>query len=76
MGSQTSMSHRAQALLVTCILLSVHLKKARRDFQLVCDWWREGERESIVFFPVPFGSVLMPKLKQPHREQRKLKKVN
>lgn len=45
MGSQTSMSHRAQALLVTCILLSVHLKKARRDFQLVCDYLVEEGRK-------------------------------
>lgn len=45
MGSQTSKSHRAHVSLVTCSLLSTYCKKARRDFQLICDYLLEGGRK-------------------------------
>lgn len=45
MGSQTSKSHRAHALFVTCSLLSIDFKKARRDFQFICGYLVEGGRE-------------------------------
>jgi len=36
---------------------------------------RERKRERV-FLPVPFTTVLLPKLQQPHRVLRKLLKLN
>lgn len=55
------------------VVCHLHIIKEEEGISklFVITWWREGERESTIFFPVLFGSVLMPKLKQPHT-QRKL----